>query len=97
MNNTVLSRKVSAGMPMKRKFSDYWRTNIYETTTGNFWTELLDFHRSILGDDRILYSVDYPFVMMQQGAAWVATVPLHEQSKLDFIRNNAIKLLKLDI
>ncbi|KAH8878589.1 amidohydrolase 2, partial [Thozetella sp. PMI_491] len=80
----MLSRKVLAGMPMKRNFSDYWRTNIYETTTGNFWTELLHFHTSILGADRILYSVDYPFVMMQQGAAWVASLPLTEQHKLDF-------------
>jgi 2,3-dihydroxybenzoate decarboxylase len=93
---TVLARKVPQGMPMKEKFSDYWKTNIYETTTGNFWTELLNFHRNLLGDDRILYSVDYPFVTMQQGADWIRTLPYSEKSKLDFIRNNAIKLLKLD-
>ncbi|KAL6405901.1 amidohydrolase family protein [Ilyonectria robusta] len=68
--DAVLMRRVPEGIPMRRPFSSYWRTNIWETTTGNFWTELLSFHRNILGEDRILYSVDYPFVMMQQGAEW---------------------------
>lgn len=92
----VLARKVPEGMPMKKIFSSYWRTNIYETTTGNFWTDLLNFHRNILGADRILYSVDYLFVMPQQGAKWIKTLPYSKASKLDLIRRNAIKLLKLD-
>ena len=83
-------------MPMEKPFSSYWRTNIFETSTGNYWTELLNFHRNILGDDRILYSVDYPFNLMEEGASWIETLPYSQQSKLDFIRNNAIKLFKLD-
>lgn len=47
---------------MKRNASDYWRTNIWETTSGNFGTDLLQFHIKTIGLDRILYSVDYPFV-----------------------------------
>ncbi|KAI8651857.1 Amidohydrolase 2 [Fusarium sp. Ph1] len=92
----MLARRVPEGMPMKRPFSSYWRTNIWETTSGNFWTELLDFHRSVLGEDRILYSVDYPFVMMQQGAEWIESLHQNRSTKLDFIRNHAIKILKLD-
>jgi 2,3-dihydroxybenzoate decarboxylase len=72
------------------------RTNIYETSTGNFWTELINFHRNFLGDDRILYSVDYPFNLMSEWAEWVKTLPYSEESRLDFIRNNAIKKFKLD-
>ncbi|KAH7130921.1 amidohydrolase 2 [Dactylonectria macrodidyma] len=92
----MLARRVREGIPMKRPFSSYWRTNIWETTTGNFWTDLLEFHRSVLGEDRVLYSVDYPFIMMQQGAEWVKTLKQSKSSEQDFIRNHAIKLLKLD-
>ncbi|KAH8652566.1 amidohydrolase family protein [Ilyonectria robusta] len=92
----ILMRRVPEGIPMRRPFSSYWRTNIWETTTGNFWTELLSFHRSILGEDRILYSVDYPFVMMQQGAEWVDSLQQSNSTKLNFIRNHAISLLKLN-
>ncbi|KAF2016818.1 amidohydrolase 2 [Aaosphaeria arxii CBS 175.79] len=92
----MLARKKPAGMPMKRDFSSYWQTNIYETATGNFWTELLDFHRTLLPEDHILYSVDYPFNLLEEGASWVKTLPYDEKTVLDFIRNHAIKLFKLD-
>ncbi|KAL3462642.1 amidohydrolase family protein [Aspergillus heterothallicus] len=91
----MLARKASQGMPMKRRMSDYWRTNIWETTTGNFWTDLLDFHLSLLGNDRILYSVDYPFNMLQEGSKWLRTLPYNHKLKMDLVRNNAIKLLRL--
>jgi 2,3-dihydroxybenzoate decarboxylase len=81
---------------MNRTFSSYWKTNIWETTSGNFGTELLDFHTRILGPERILYSVGYPFVMMQQGAEWVDSLEWGREEKLGFVRGNAIDLLRLD-
>ena len=48
--------------PMKKNVTTYFRTNIYETTSGNFATELLKFHINQIGLDRIMYSIDYPFV-----------------------------------
>lgn len=80
---------------MKQPLSYYWRHNIYETCSGNFWTELLDFHRNLLGPDRILYSVDYPFVMLGQGADWLETLPYSKKDIRGFTRNNAIRLLNL--
>ncbi|TVY20142.1 2,3-dihydroxybenzoate decarboxylase [Lachnellula arida] len=91
-----LSRKLASGIPMKKPFSSYWKTNIWETTSGNFATDLLHFHTSILGPERILYSVDYPFVTMQQGAEWVDSLRWSEGEKLGFVRGNAIRLLGLD-
>ncbi|KAH9223662.1 hypothetical protein DL95DRAFT_492796 [Leptodontidium sp. 2 PMI_412] len=92
----MLKRKVPEGIPMNRTLSSYWRTNIWETTSGDFATELPKFHRSVIGEDRILYSVDYPFAMMQQGAEWLPSFHQSKKTKLDFVRNTAIKLLKLD-
>ncbi|KAG4431906.1 hypothetical protein IFR05_012618 [Cadophora sp. M221] len=92
----MLKRKVPEGIPMNRTLSSYWKTNIWETTSGDFATELLEFHRSVIGEDRILYSVDYPFAMMQQGAEWLKTLRQSKKTGLNFIRNTAIKLLKLD-
>ena len=81
---------------MNKTFSSYWKTNIYETTSGNFATGLLEYHTSLMGPRQILYSVDYPFVTMQQGAEWVKTLPYSELEKLRFIRGNAIELLGLN-
>jgi len=94
--STVLARKVGTGMPMNKTFSSYWKTNIYETTSGNFGTDLLNFHTSQIGASQILYSVDYPFVMMEQGQQWVETFQMSPLEKWNFIKGNAIKLLGLD-
>jgi 2,3-dihydroxybenzoate decarboxylase len=94
--SAVLARKVGTGMPMNKTFSSYWKTNIYETTSGNFATDLLNFHTSQIGADHILYSVDYPFVMMAQGQEWVETLEMNPLEKDKFIRGNAIQLLGLD-
>lgn len=57
-----LVRQKSLGMPMLKNVSSYWKTNLFETTSGNFATPLLKFHIEEIGLDRITYSVDYPFV-----------------------------------
>jgi 2,3-dihydroxybenzoate decarboxylase len=94
--SVVLARKVGTGMPMNRTFSSYWKTNLYETTSGNFATDLLNFHTSQIGAGQILYSVDYPFVMMEQGQEWVESLQMGPLEKWNFIRGNAIQLLGLD-
>jgi 2,3-dihydroxybenzoate decarboxylase len=49
---------------MLRNASSYWQTNLFETTSGNFATDLLKFHINQIGLDRIMYSIDYPFVRL---------------------------------
>jgi 2,3-dihydroxybenzoate decarboxylase len=57
-----LLRQVHLGMPMKLNASSYWQTNIFETSSGNFQTPLLKFHMDTIGLDRMMFSIDYPFV-----------------------------------
>ncbi|KAF9442821.1 amidohydrolase 2, partial [Macrolepiota fuliginosa MF-IS2] len=93
-----LLRQLPLGMPMKLNASSYWQTNIWETTSGNFATPLLEFHMDTIGLDRIMYSVDYPFVAIAEGEAWVQTLPgtLNPQQLNSLKRGVAIKVLGLD-
>ncbi|KAJ3570185.1 hypothetical protein NP233_g4578 [Leucocoprinus birnbaumii] len=93
-----LMRQIPLGMPMKLNVTDYWKKNIWETTSGNFGTELLQFHMETIGLDRIMYSVDYPFVMIDEGEAWVKTLPkvLSKKQFDTLTRGVAIELLGLD-
>ena len=60
---TELLRQIPNDLPpMKKNVTTYFHTNIYETTAGNFATELLKFHINQIGLDRIMYSIDYPWV-----------------------------------
>ena len=97
--STELARQVAAGMPMQKNVTFYFQHNILETTSGNFATDLVKFHAAQIGLERILYSVDYPYVTMEQGAAWLDNeVPkflTHEQA-LALKRGRAIEVLRLN-
>jgi 2,3-dihydroxybenzoate decarboxylase len=91
-----LARQVSSGMPMLRNVSSYWKTNLFETTSGNFATPLLRFHIDQIGLDRILYSVDYPFVQMTEGATWINSLPMNHNDLIRLKRGLAIDVLGLN-
>ena len=81
---------------MLRNVSDYWRTNLFETTSGNFFTDLVDFHSQQIGMDRILFSIDYPFVNIPDGTNWVKGLKLPQNEKMALARGRAIELLGLN-
>ena len=83
---------------MQKNVTFYFQHNIFETTSGNFATDLLKFHAQQIGLDRLLYSVDYPFVTMQEAAQWLDNeLPkaLNKEQLLALKRGRAIELLKL--
>jgi 2,3-dihydroxybenzoate decarboxylase len=82
---------------MNKTVQYYFQNNIYETTTGNFATDLMEYHAARIGWEHILYSIDYPFITFKQGTDWLKTLTYSEQALLDLTRNRAIKLLKLDL
>lgn len=98
ISSLELLRQVPLGMPMLRNVSTYFHTNLYETTSGNFATTLLQFHIQEIGLDRILFSIDYPFVDIPSGATWVNGLDevLTPEELLNLKRGAAIKLLKLN-
>ncbi|GJJ15372.1 hypothetical protein Clacol_009648 [Clathrus columnatus] len=93
-----LKRSLVQGPPMKETITSYWHTNLFETTSGNFATDLLQFHISQIGLnlDRIVFSIDYPYVTMEEGATWVDGLPVDGQDLLQIKRGLAIELLGLD-
>ncbi|KAJ7091135.1 amidohydrolase 2 [Mycena epipterygia] len=93
-----LARQVPEGMPMLRNLSSYWKTNIFETVSGNFATQLFDFHVDQIGLDRIMYSVDYPFIAMNQGETWLKGLSKTMSSKdlLALKRGLAVEILHLN-
>ena len=48
-----------------------------------------------MGIDRILFSVDYPFVDNPPGSEWIKTLPLCAEDREKLLNGNARHLLKL--
>ncbi|MGP4014256.1 amidohydrolase family protein [Saccharopolyspora sp. 5N708] len=58
---TVRAQRYEVLKPLQRKISDYFRSNIWVTTSGMAWEPAILFCRDVLGADRVLYAMDYPY------------------------------------
>ena len=47
--------------PLEKKPSDYMRENFFVTTSGMAWEPAIMYARQVLGADRVLYAMDYPY------------------------------------
>jgi 2,3-dihydroxybenzoate decarboxylase len=84
------------GYPAKRRIADYFRSNFYLTTSGNFRTQSLVAAVLEIGADRLMFSIDWPFENIDHAADWFDAAPISENDRLKIGRSNALKLFKLD-
>jgi 2,3-dihydroxybenzoate decarboxylase len=78
-----------------RSFRDVFSEHFYITTSGFFSNPALLCCVQELGVDRIMFSVDYPFVLNKPGTDWLPTIPLCAEDKGKIAGGNAARLLKL--
>jgi predicted TIM-barrel fold metal-dependent hydrolase len=87
----AFKREGSKPMEFKKAFADHF----YVTTSGFFSTPALLCTILEIGIDRVLFSVDWPFVENKPGTEWMKTVPISEEDRLKMLHGNAKKLLKM--
>jgi 5-carboxyvanillate decarboxylase len=91
----VNSKRYEVLQPLKRKVSDYLRENIYITTSGMCWAPAVMFCRSVLGNDRVLYAMDYPYQFVPEEVATMDDLPVSAAEKKAFFQTNAEAVFKL--
>jgi 2,3-dihydroxybenzoate decarboxylase len=77
-------------------FRDYFCEHFWITTSGNFSTPALLCCIMEMGIDRILFSVDWPFVANTPGTAWMDGLPLSDEDKAKMLNGNARRLLHME-
>ncbi|AHH19778.1 amidohydrolase [Nocardia nova SH22a] len=80
---------------LDRTVGDYVRHNSYITPSGMFSQAQLQFCVETVGVDRILYSVDYPFIGNDGATAFLAEANLSEEDKQKIAHRNTEELLRL--
>jgi 2,3-dihydroxybenzoate decarboxylase len=83
------------GASRQAGFRDVFCNNFWITTSGNFSNPALLCCVMEMGVDRILFSVDYPFVANPPAVEWMKTVPLSDEDKVKILSGNATRLLRL--
>jgi 2,3-dihydroxybenzoate decarboxylase len=87
----ALSRPGNRPVSFREQFSQHF----YITTSGNFSTPALLCSMMELGVDRILFSVDWPFVPNVPGTKWMNDLQLSAEDKAKILSGNAKRLLKM--
>lgn len=83
--------------PAKKKMGEYFCSNFYLTTAGNFRTQTLIDAILEIGVDRILFSTDYPFEAVGDAADWFDAATISEPDRIKIGRTNSIRLFKLPL
>jgi 2,3-dihydroxybenzoate decarboxylase len=86
-----LNRPGGKPIAFKKTFTEH----VWITTSGHFSTPALMCALLELGIDRILFSVDWPYVDNLPGMQWMETLPLSAADKDKMLHGNARALLKL--
>jgi predicted TIM-barrel fold metal-dependent hydrolase len=78
-----------------QKFSGYFKSNFYVTTSSQCWPTLLQFLIAALGSDRIMFATDYPYEVTEDAVKFMDTVPISDADREKICHLNAEKLFKL--
>jgi 5-carboxyvanillate decarboxylase len=92
---TVRSRRYAHMKPLAARPSDYLRRNVWVTTSGMAWAPAIMFTREVLGGDRVLYAMDYPYQYVAAEVTVHDTLPLGPADKEALFQTNAERVFRL--
>lgn len=89
------SRAKLYGVKLRCEPSTYIRQNLLVTTSGMFSREPLICAMDALGDDRVMFSADYPFESMDEAGQFMESVDLPENRRAKVAYENAERVFRL--
>jgi 2,3-dihydroxybenzoate decarboxylase len=92
---TVRARRYETMKPIGRKPSEYLRENVFVTSSGMPWAPSITHCQSVLGMDRVLYAMDYPYQYEPDEVAMSDALPIGEAGKKQFFQTNAERVFGL--
>ena len=85
------------GQRLQKSVQQYFHDNLWITTSAFFRDELLNLAISTMGEDRIMFSIDYPMANAKAGADWFRAVDLPFETMQKIGHLNAARLLNIEL
>ncbi len=80
---------------LNRKPSEYLKENFWVTTSGMAWEPPILYAQSVLGVDRVLYAMDYPYQFVPGEVTVIDNLPISDAGKTMLYQTNAERVFKL--
>lgn len=81
--------------PLRRSPATIFRENFWITTSGANWAPAVRFCQQVLGPDRVLFAVDYPFEEEVAAVKQANEIPMPAGEAKMFFHRNAEKLFRI--
>jgi 5-carboxyvanillate decarboxylase len=91
----VRTRRYPNFKPLAQSPSDYMRQNVWVTTSGMAWEPVILYARDVLGPERVMYAMDYPYQYVPDEVAVTDGLPLSAEHKAMLYQKNAESVFKL--
>lgn len=93
----VRSGRYEVMKPLKKgTVSDYLRGHFHVTNSGMAWEPAIRFAQEIMGEDRVLYAMDYPYQCPVEEVIALDAMDMPLARKRKFFQTNAERLFGLD-
>jgi 2,3-dihydroxybenzoate decarboxylase len=92
---SIRSGRYASQPKLRRKASDYLRENFYYTTSGMAWTPPIRYVQSVMGMDRVMYAMDYPYQFVPEEVRVTDELPIGYEDLKAFYQTNAQRVFKL--
>jgi 2,3-dihydroxybenzoate decarboxylase len=93
----VASGRYPAMKALQLRPSDYLRRNVWYTTSGMAWQPGIMFVRDVIGADRVLYAMDYPYQYVAEEVRHQDELPLDAAELREFFEGIATRLFHLTV
>ncbi|MGD0024414.1 MAG: amidohydrolase family protein [Xanthobacteraceae bacterium] len=81
---------------LKKRPSEYFLSNFHITTSGMFWNPTLDYCVKLLGVEKIIFAVDYPFELSAAGTDWIMNhARLSPTDRAKILHGNAERVFRI--
>lgn len=80
---------------LSKSITDTYKEHVYIGPSGILDYPNLRFAIDVMGEDRIVYSVDFPLISNVGAAEWLENAPISEEAKEKIAYKNIAKLMKL--
>ena len=92
---TVRSKRYPFMKELKHPVSHYMRHNVFVTSSGVAWQPAIEFCQKVLGVERVLYAMDYPYQYVPDEVDVCDAMTIPAVDKQAFFEDNARRVFKL--
>lgn len=95
MNRTARPAIRTGAASLSKQISEYLKEHFYITTSGMAWAPVINFVQSVIGVDRVLYAMDYPYQFEIDEVIASDETPMSPEDRRKFFQTNAERVFAL--